>query len=66
MTSISSISAYSTPAPVAQPARVDSDRDGDNDAGKSAAAEASEAKGSFGPATQVTLSPAAQAMMQNK
>lgn len=66
MTSISSVSASAALPPVAAQARVDRDHDGDNDAGKSAASEASESKGSFGPATTVTLSAAAQAMMQNK
>lgn len=59
MTSISSVGAYAPPQATQATAPVDRDHDGDNDAGKSAAAEASER----GPATQVTLSPQAQALM---
>ena len=65
MTSISSISAYSSTPPVSAPAPVRSDTDGDNDNGKAEASERAE-KGSFGPATTVTLSPAAQALVQSQ
>lgn len=41
----------------------DADGDGDNDNGVSAAQEASES--SFGPAVNVSLSPAAQELMQS-
>jgi len=58
---ISSINAYSPPASTQAMGRVDPDHDGDNDAGKSAASEAAES--SRGPATRVTLSPTAQALM---
>jgi len=43
---------------------VDPDHDGDNEAGKSKASEAAET--SRGPATTVTLSPQAKAMMASQ
>ena len=64
MTSVSAVGAYSQ-TPASQPvARVDPDHDGDNDAGKSKASEAAET--SRGPATTVTLSPQAKAMMASQ
>jgi hypothetical protein len=64
MTSISAVGGYS-PTPSTQPvARVDHDHDGDNDAGQSKASEAAES--SRGPATNVTLSPQAKAMMASQ
>ncbi|MDI7776260.1 hypothetical protein [Asticcacaulis sp. EMRT-3] len=61
MTSISAVSAYS-PTPAAAPvSAVGSDHDGDNDAGQSKVSESAES--SRGPATTVTLSPQAQALM---
>jgi len=52
------------PRPTA-PVHVDPDHDGDNDTGVSAATEASR-KSSFGPAANVTLSPAAQALLKSR
>ncbi len=59
MTSISSVGAYAPAQATHAVAPSDPDHDGDNDAGKNATAEASER----GPATQVTLSPQAQALL---
>jgi hypothetical protein len=60
MTSISSIGATAPTQPARAIAPIE--RDGDNEAGKSAPAEASD----HGPATQVTLSPRAQALLNGR
>lgn len=62
MTSIGSIAAYSPAQYAASATRVDADNDGDNDKRQTRASEAAES--GHGPATRVTLSPAAQALMQ--
>jgi hypothetical protein len=59
MTSISSVSAYSAPAPV-QASSSAVDNDGDHDGGRPDAAS------SRGPATTVTLSPQAQAALASQ
>jgi hypothetical protein len=64
MTSISAISAYSPSSATTSVGRVDPDHDGDNDAGQSKASEAAES--SRGPATNVTLSPQAQALLASQ
>ena len=63
MTGISSISAYTPTSQTQAVGASDPDQDGDNDAGKSAAAEAGESRG---PATTVTLSPQAQALLASQ
>ncbi|ESQ81888.1 hypothetical protein [Asticcacaulis benevestitus] len=62
MTSINAMSAYNRPVPVQNAPKVsDPDHDGDNHVRETPGAEASES--GRGPATKVTLSPAAQAAM---
>jgi hypothetical protein len=62
MSSISGVAAQQILKTQSTSQVSDPDGDGDNDAGVSAAQEASES--SFGPATNISLSPAAQALVQ--